>query len=353
MTQEIYSLKKDTQELHAALWQGKVTHYGEDWIALPREVIRPGESVIFEITRVTDLNKPSLAFILWKAIRPETFYWSVVPFVLICLFGMTQGAHPAWGVGLCSLLGIFFLQMAVRFWSDVEDHLRLVDLASDRFSVLRNGWISAKEMKLLGNWALGMGVGLGLPALWVCPQWIFALGVIGVLGLVGFAKKPWSLKYRGFQDVLILIWIGPLLCLGYAQSLFHAPYGSGTLPLGLCLGALACAIPHASHLQDFKSAQKSGIEFRFSRHLFLCFYLFAYGVLGVASVTGFISWGFFWSAMTVAPWVLGMIVRVYQASGPVSALLGEVKLQALRIYVLMGCSLSAYCLLESMLQGLS
>lgn len=108
VAQEIYSLKKDTQELHAALWQGKVTHYGEDWIALPREVVRPGESVIFEITRLTELNRPSLPFILWKAIRPETFYWSVVPFVLVCLFGMTQGGSPAWGVGLCSLLGVFF-----------------------------------------------------------------------------------------------------------------------------------------------------------------------------------------------------------------------------------------------------
>lgn len=118
MIREIYSLKRDTQEFHSALLRSKVIRYGEVWAALPREVVRSAsgskeatvsESVIFEITRWADFAKPSVFRIFWKAIRIETLLWSMLPFIMICLFGMTQGGAAQLGSGYLLIVRSYFL----------------------------------------------------------------------------------------------------------------------------------------------------------------------------------------------------------------------------------------------------
>lgn len=351
MNQEIISLRKDSSEINRILLDGLVTRYGEKWAALPREVSsNPDgiESVVFEIIRPHEIVRPSFFQVWANAMRLEDLVFTLVPGLMVLLYGLSQNWNLQWILGGLSFLGILLLHLAVNLLNDVEDHLKLLDLPGtvSGSGVLQRGWLNARFLKRVGLVALSCGVLLGIPAVLNSPAILLGIAVMGAAGVAGYSNRPFSIKYRVYGEFSILLLLGPLLSVGYSIA-FFGKFSLALVFLGLSAGFLAWAIHHAGHISHILRDETRGtrtvataLGFRNSRVLLVLIYLGAYSSLGVA--VGFYHLSIYAGllGLAVVPWVVKLVLRIFRASGPSSALLSSVKKSAAQIYFWSGLLIS-------------
>lgn len=351
MNQEIVSFRKDSPEVNLILMGGLLTRYGEKWSALPREVSsNPDgiESVVFEIIRPHEIVRPSFFKIWGNALRLEGLVFTLLPGLMVLLFGLLQSWTPSWILGGLSFFGILFLHLAVNLLNDVEDHLKLLDLPGtiSGSGVLQRGWFNARFLRRLGVGSLVLGVLLGVPAVLHSPGLLLVIALLGLAGVVGYSNRPFSLKYKAFGELSIFLLLGPFLSVGYAIA-FFGHFAPALIFLGFCFGFLAWAVHHVDHLSHFARDEARGIKtlatslgFRAARVLLILIYGGAFASLGAAVLFYRLPIYIALAALLVLPWVAQLVIRVFKASGPSSALLGSVKLSAIRIYLASGILVS-------------
>jgi 1,4-dihydroxy-2-naphthoate octaprenyltransferase len=347
VNQEIISVRKDAEELKSILFDGTILRHGEFLAALPREVVFNSvgvESIIFEVISSEELMMPSPLWIWFKATRFESLTKILAPGAAVFLVGLLKGWTFSFGVGCLALVGALLFQISVNALNDVEDHLRLVDLPRKLggSGVIQKGWVSARTLKSLGYKALILGTLCGLPAVFKSPEIILSIGAMGIFGVLAYSNQPFGMKYRALGDFSIFVLGGPLLALGLSQAAFGR-WDLSIILLGSFFGFLAWTISHGNHLHHIELDRIYGthtlasqVGFKWSRHLFASLYLLAGLSLGAGIIFGNLPTllGIF-LAFGILP-VVRLISRVYQASGPASALLGSIRFDTAKIHFLLG-----------------
>jgi 4-hydroxybenzoate polyprenyltransferase len=171
---------------------------------------------------------------------------------------------------------------------------------------------------------------------------LYVLGAIGFLGAVQFSSPPFSVKYRSWGDAVIFLLGGPVLVHGVGQLVFGR-WDWADFSLGLFFGCSAWAAFHSKRIQSFESDRQSGISnwatllgFKRSRH----FLVMLYGLVYLALLGGMI-WAelparVFCASLLALPLIFRQGSKVYQASGPVSVHLGQLRSEGLVIQFSLG-----------------
>lgn len=352
---EVLCIRRDSAQLAPLLLEGRVFKEGKSWAVLPREWVNSSgneeESIVFEVVPVEALMKPSKWRVFQKAIRMESLTMTLSPGVSIFLFGLCRGWTPHLWVGFLALLGVISFQIAVNLFNDVEDHLRLVDLPGTLkgSGVLQKGWLSAQRMQFFAYCALGVGILFGLPAVFVNPTILLGIGIASAVAVISYSNRPFGMKYRLGGDFLIFFFSGPLLALGLSQAIFQT-WEAGVLELGFCFGFLSWAIFHAHRLQDLgvqdSKTLSSRLGFQKSRYFLSILHLLAFGAIfyGILAhdlplvLTPIFALGI--------PQVVQLNRLIYKASGPSSALLGNIRSDAARLHIRLGFLLGVGFLLS-------
>jgi hypothetical protein len=354
VSQKIVSLKQNSAELRGALLDGVLGLEGQVWKVLPREVAYHPigiESVIFEATPLEQAQKPHVRKWFLSAIRPQSLGLSLGPAAVVWLSGFWD---QAWVFSPQRTAFVFLLllclQIAVHLLNDVEDHLRLVDRPGmvGGSGVIQKGWVSAKTLQRWG-WAFwGLAIFFGLILLGDDPvtaalpsgsRWVFSknswmadfFGVLGVLGVIGFATGPWAARYRRFGNVLVFFLAGPVLALGVSQALFHR-LGFREFLLGLFFGWIAWATFHSKHLQTFDADRQAGVThlavwmgYSRAKPFLGLLYFLGYLSLGIGVFLGEIPPRVFCFVLLGLPIIFGQMKLVYRASGPASVWMGQLR----------------------------
>ncbi len=345
MSQKILSLRQNSAELRAALLDGTLRWENQLWSVLPREVASHPiglESVIFEVTPTSQLEKPNTWRVALQAIRPMGLGLALAPVLAVLVSdGWSRGWIPSHRDAVLVIFSILCLQLAVHLLNDVEDHLRLVDRPGmvGGSGVLQRGWVSARVLRVWG-WAFwGLAIALGLPLLELGSGFLVFLGLVGVFGVAQFSSGPWALRYRAVGDFIVFLLTGPVLTVGAAQAVFHR-WDLSDFVLGFFFGLTSWASFHSKHLQTFEADRQSGasnwaiwIGYKRSRYFLLVLYAMAYVSLGLGSIWGGIPLRVFQLVILCVPLIYRQVLRVYQASGPVSVHLCQMRTQGLKIQI--------------------
>jgi 1,4-dihydroxy-2-naphthoate octaprenyltransferase len=347
LNQEVFSLRRDAEELFPLLYEGRMLRHGEPWAALPREVVSSAkgiEAVVFEVMRWEARTRPHYVNVWWRAIRPEKLTLTISPCMVMISYGIYRGWEAAWGTGILAILGALFFQISVNLFNDVEDHLRLIDLMGNQGGsrVIQNGWLNARQVEKAAYIALILGVLFGLPAVLNCPKIMLWIGGAGVLGVFAYSNKPFGVKYRALGGVAVFLLGGPLLALGSAQAAFNQ-LDLGVLSLGCFFGLASLTVNHANNFQNLTGDQvrkfqtlASRLGFNPARHLFPLFYGIAFLGLLLEVKLGVLPALLGIALCASLPWIVELILTVYKASGPASALLGSLRKDAIRVHLMLG-----------------
>ena len=340
MSSEILSVRTDTPELTAILWEGTVARNGRNHVALAREKVSysPGAgSVVFELIDSTQFAKPSWHRILVRAMRPESLTKTFTPGVCVLFYGLYRSWEFSGFMAALALLGAFFFQIAGNLFNDAEDHIRLEDLpgfwtdgVTHGSGVIQRGWVSAQQMRRGGFVALTLGVLFGLPSVLRSPHLLVLIGGAGILGVLGHSNRPTGLKYRALGDVLIFLLAGPFFTVGFSQAAF-ARVDAAIVLLGLTFGFLAGAISHVKNLQRVDSQR-----FVVSRRICLSLCVAAFTALGAGILTGDLPQYLFFTSLGALIPLAPLAIKIHRASGPASPLLSNIKYDAARLHFYLG-----------------
>ncbi len=337
----LISIAMDSPDLTAILISGRVIRDQRIFLAFPQEVISEAHEgsgkIIFRLADPAQCAHPSILKRWWHAVRAGGLSATVLPLFSFFVFGIQSG----WGWSLpflfTSVLGVVALHLSVHALSDVEDHLRCVDIPMRRSKrgggtgALQQGWVSAGELR---RWGYGMacfGVVLGIPAVLREPLILSWVGLGGLLAVLGYSGRPVGLKYRGLGDVAIFLALGPGLAVGFCWAVFGTS-GLGVLELGVYFGMAASAVHHAGNLQDFEQDLSRGVStlatvigFRNAKLLMPALYLLANVSVAWGVWQGWFTGWVAVAALVLIPFQWRLCARALQASGPASALLESVR----------------------------
>ena len=326
---------------------GVLTRHGESWAAFPREVVlgvNGIESVIFEVNRKEGLIRPFALQVGLAAVQLERLIITLTICLVILLKGTLSGLPASWGLGGLALMGVIFLQLAMNILNDVEDYIRLIDLpGSSRGSrALKRGWLSAKELKKVGYLAFGMSAFCALPVLFNGSLSLILIAGVAAIGALSYSNPPFEIKYRSFGDLFLFVLVGPLLTMGLSQAVF-GQFDMSVLLFGFYFGFASWGISHVSNIYDMDRDRKNKMQtlacdlgFEDSKHFLLALYGCAFATLWIGVALGSLSPFVAVISQTAGFWVIPFIRRVYQASGPASALLVPIRIQAEKILLVMG-----------------
>ena len=155
-----------------------------------------------------------------------------------------------------------------------------------------------------------------------------------------FGAGPFRAKVLSWRRVSSSF-VGAFFDCRNLEATFHQR-DTGVLILGFCFGFLACTLPHLSHLQTLGSdlvnrvTLASELGFQAARHLLVGFYFLFYTTWILGGVFGFFSLPTVGVGLLGIPFVFHFCRTVYQASGPLSPLLGRIRLQSLQLYCALG-----------------
>jgi len=186
--------------------------------------------------------RASRAFSLTAVLAPVACVW---------LLGARQGMHAHIWIALSAIAGVTLLLLGVNLENDVVDDARGIDQPGTLggSGVIQDGLLSARSMRVAAWTLMLLGSLLGIPAFMSAPLQMLWVGLLAVVGAVGYSTPPLSLKYRGLGDLAVFVLCGPLLTYGASLAFFGA-LPAGSWALGCMFGFAAAAILHANNMQD-------------------------------------------------------------------------------------------------------
>lgn len=147
------------------------------------------------------------------AARPKTLTAAVVPVILGCALAFADRQFQAKEAVLC-LLFACLMQVAANFINDLFDFRKGSD-RSDRLGPQRacaEGWITPHAMTIGIGVVLALACACGLGVLYSVwgklPYGGWELVLLGVLCLLFAFLYTTVLSYRGWGDVLVLVFFG-------------------------------------------------------------------------------------------------------------------------------------------------
>ncbi|NOY08312.1 MAG: 1,4-dihydroxy-2-naphthoate octaprenyltransferase [Spirochaetes bacterium] len=190
---------------------------------------------------------------------------SIIPVLLGTAFFFTRRTGINWTNFILALLGICFLHLSANMFNDYFDYINGTDQKNTEFirpftggsRVIQDGIMNPYQILV---WALafltaGSVTGFFL-VLRTGPGLLF-IGLIGVISVLFYVNKSFSLISSGFGEFTIFLNFGPLPILGsyYIQA--------KTIPLNVLLisipvGLLITAVLYINQFPDYKADKECG-----------------------------------------------------------------------------------------------
>ncbi len=190
------------------------------------------------------------------ALRPVSFTASVIPVLVGTAIAAEDEFRPL--LFVLALLGSIAIHAGTNLVNDYFDHVRGTDTAESLgpSGVIQRGVLSSRAVLVGGVAAFAVGAALGLIITAMTGWPVLALGIASVLAGYFYTASPFSLAYRGLGEVVVFIFMGPVIVMGayYVQieSWAWAPF-IASLPVGL----LVAAILHANNVRDIESDRRN------------------------------------------------------------------------------------------------
>ena len=202
------------------------------------------------------------------AIRPSSLLLSAAPVFLGTALAFADGIGY-WPAAFIALLGALLLHVIVNLVNDYFDLKKGADKVGD-YDPMRGilvGTIAHKEMKTAIEIVLALFL---LPMIYLILRGGWSIAVIAVTAILAAifytaGRKP--LGYRGFGDILVFIFFGPVAVAGtyYVQSLEINP---AILLAGLAPGLFSVGVLTINNIRDYdrdKAAHKKTLVVRFGK----------------------------------------------------------------------------------------
>jgi 1,4-dihydroxy-2-naphthoate octaprenyltransferase len=183
------------------------------------------------------------------ALRPVSFTASVIPVLVGTAIAAQDEFHPV--LFVLALAGSVAIHAGTNLVNDYFDHVKGTDGddALGPSGVIQRGMLSARAVLAGGIVAFAIGAVIGI-AITLMTGWpVLALGVASVLAGYFYTASPFSLAYRGLGEVVVFVFMGPVIVLGayYVQTeSWSWEAFAASVPIGL----LVAAILHANNVRD-------------------------------------------------------------------------------------------------------
>jgi 1,4-dihydroxy-2-naphthoate octaprenyltransferase len=230
------------------------------------------------------------------ALRPVSFTASVIPVLVGTAIAAEDEFHPL--LFDLAIAGSIAIHAGTNLVNDYFDHVKGTDTAESLgpSGVIQRGVLSAGAVLTGGIVAFAIGAALGLIITAMTGWPVLALGVASVLAGYFYTASPFSLAYRGLGEVVVFVFMGPVIVLGayYVQTETWAwsPFVA-SLPVGL----LVAAILHANNVRDIENDRRNSkwtlaaIAGRpLADYEFIALMLGGYAVIVVMTVAGSAPW---------------------------------------------------------------
>lgn len=343
MNAQLLKLNENDPQLKNVLWTG-------NWNSKRATLLEVFETPegLSELSFKIEATKPTRAIDLVKrfliALRLYSLPASILPAVAVLLLATYSGLELNWSKAVSAILGLGFLHFAVNLYNDVFDYLRLIDAPGQRggSGAILNSWFSAKNIFLMANIFLILGLGFGAWALW--GQWwaLILISVIATLAVVGYSNRPIGFKYRALGDFVVFFTFGPILTAG-VELAARGDFSLATVLIGCFFGLGAVGLLHVNNLEDIPIDQKrnaktlaSLLGFSRARKFLFVIYFLMFSVAAAA-----ISLAFWPKLLWVVAFVLILAFiplarRAMKASGPYSPEMENLRIAAAKIHMLTG-----------------
>ncbi len=210
-------------------------------------------------TRSGDMEGHGWVAVWWRATRPFTFTASVAP-VLVGTAAAIRDTHQFYLlVFAAALLGSVAIQAATNLANEYYDYARGTDSKASPGPghVIQDGLLSPRAV-LAGSvalFALGSLLGLWLVAVAGWP--VLVLGVLSVVAAYAYTGGPAPLGYVGLGDLLVFVFMGPVIVLGayYVQA---QAISSTAVWASVPMATLVTAILVVNNLRDVEDDRRKG-----------------------------------------------------------------------------------------------
>ncbi len=190
------------------------------------------------------------------ALRPVSFTASVIPVLVGTAIAAEDEFHPL--LFVLALLGSIAIHAGTNLVNDYFDHVKGTDNAESlgQSGVIQQGLLSPRAVLIGGIVAFAIGAVIGI-AITLMTGWpVLALGLASVAAGYFYTASPFSLAYRGLGEVVVFVFMGPVIVLGayfvQTQAWAWEPFVA-SVPIGL----LVAAILHANNVRDIDNDRKN------------------------------------------------------------------------------------------------
>jgi 1,4-dihydroxy-2-naphthoate octaprenyltransferase len=192
------------------------------------------------------------------ASRPKTLIAAFAPIIMAT--GWAFHFHSFnWVPCLLCLTFACLVQITTNFANDYYDFTQGIDTV-ERIGPIRavaSGFVEPYKMLYATALAAGLSLLIGLSLLFYVPWWFLPIGFVSIFLSYAYTASPFSLGYKGWADVLILIFFGIVAVNGafYAQTGF---FRWEVFLSSIAIGLLATNICLVNNYRDYANDQKAG-----------------------------------------------------------------------------------------------
>lgn len=196
----------------------------------------------------------------WRATRPFSFTATIIPITVGAILAPpTTGPFARLALFALTLIGSLGVHAGANMINDYYDHRNGLDdaMSLGPAKAIQQGLLSERQVFIGGLAAFALGAILGLILVALRGPAILLLGIICLPLAFFYTGWPLKLAYHGLGEVLVAIFMGPVMILGsyYVQAReFTLTPALVSLPVAF----LVAAIMHVNNLRDIESDRARG-----------------------------------------------------------------------------------------------
>jgi 1,4-dihydroxy-2-naphthoate octaprenyltransferase len=239
------------------------------------------------------------------ATRPVSFTASVIPVLVGTAIAAEREFDPL--LFALALAGSVVIHAGTNLVNDYFDHVKGTDNAESlgQSGMIQRGVLSARAVLIGGLVAFAAGAAIGLVIAAMTGWPVLALGVASVAAGYFYTASPFSLAYRGLGEVVVFVFMGPVIVLGAYYVQVEA-WAWAPLIASVPIGLLVAAILHANNVRDIENDRRNGkwtLAALAGRpaadYEYLALLVGGYAVVAIMALTGAAPWPVLISLLTL------------------------------------------------------
>lgn len=194
----------------------------------------------------------------YEITRPFSFTASTVPVAAAgALAAFDRRFH--WGLFLAALVAGLLLHVGTNVVNEIFDVRKGIDsITSPRAShALLKGRVTEREAFALAGVAFVAAAAIGVALIAVRGWPVAVLGVVGLIGGIGYTAPPFEYKYRALGLPLVFLLMGTLMVVG-GYYVITGRFSWTAVLVSIPVGLLVTAILHGNEWRDITDDARSG-----------------------------------------------------------------------------------------------